>query len=315
MKAIVTGGCGFIGFNLTKKLKSLGYDIVVVDNLSTGDPNNTISGVRYIYDTITNKDMMYDLVLRFRPDVLFHLAALPRVSLSVEKPFETALENVIGTVSVLDAVRKTCKTCRVVATSSSSVYGGAENLPTSENEKCNPKSPYALEKLQLEEWCFMYAQLYNMDTVCLRYFNVFGPHSKFGGAYSTVLSAWMYHLFVDSSYAPFLEGDGQQTRDFCFVDNVVNANILSSTSEHSFKGEVFNIAQGRSYSLLYIKEELEKITNRNIILEMRPARIGDVKHTLADISKAKLMLGYNPGTNFDEQIEQMANWYKNSYSK
>ena len=135
----------------------------------------------------------------------------------------------------------------------------------------------------------------------------------FGGAYSSVLSAWLYHLYVDESYQPYLEGDGTQTRDFCFVGNVVQANILAATRERRFKGEAFNIAQGQSYTLLDCKQMLEDITGKPLHLSLRPPRVGDVKHTLADISSAKQLLGYEPDSSFKDQLAIMAEWYRTSY--
>lgn len=317
MKALVTGGCGFIGTNLVTKLIKHNWEICVVDNLSSG--HNKLTGVSYAQNSITQRDNMFTLIRSFQPDVLFHLAAVPRVAYSVEHPYETAVENVMGTISILDAVRRTSPKCRVVASSSSSVYGGADMLPTPEICNCNPKSPYALEKFQLEQWCKLYSELYDLDIVCLRYFNVIGPHSLYGGAYSTVLSAWLYHLYVDASVPAFLEGDGKQTRDFCDVANVVQANLLCAyygqMDNKKFSGDIFNIAKGSSHDLLYIKKLLESISGKQLHLEMRPERIGDVKHTLADISKAKSILGYEPTTDFDQQVIKMAEWYKNHYPK
>ncbi|MFN2188159.1 MAG: NAD-dependent epimerase/dehydratase family protein, partial [Candidatus Promineifilaceae bacterium] len=204
---------------------------------------------------------------------------------------------------------------RVVSSSSSSVYGGADLRPTPESYPCQPKSPYALEKFHGEQWCEMFASLYELDVLSLRYFNVFGPHSLFGGAYSTVLSAWLYHLYVDPSYTAFLEGDGSQTRDFCFVDNVVQANIRAGKREGKFSGQAYNVAQGASYSLRDVKDLLEELAGKELLLEMHPPRVGDVKHTLADISRAQADFSYAPSTNFADQVAQMAEWYKNSYPK
>lgn len=315
MKALVTGGCGFIGHNLTLRLRKLEWKVHVIDNLSSGSKDNKVGGATYWYDSITDQEIVNDIVRTLQPDVVFHVAAMPRVTYSVEHPLETTVNNVVGTVSVLDAVRKYAPKCRIVASSSSSVYGGADEMPTREKCESRPQSPYAMQKLQLEEWCHMYAHLYDMDICSLRYFNVFGPYSLFGGAYSTVLSAWMYHLFVNPEPPAFLEGDGEQTRDFCYVDNVVDANMLAATCKTRLKGHVFNIAQGNAHSLWYVKELLERISRRRLHLDMRPERVGDVKHTLADISHAQRILGYNPTTNFDDQVEIMANWYRDSYPK
>jgi nucleoside-diphosphate-sugar epimerase len=315
MKAIVTGSNGFIGFNLCLALERLGWDVLGIDDLSNGLKTNVVGTFTYEWTKVENRHNTRKLLREFRPDVIFHLAALPRVAFSVENPYATAEANVLGTISLLEGVVKedlTDKT-RVVCSSSSSVYGGAELLPTPEDHPCQPKSPYALEKYHGEQWCQMFASLYDLDVVSLRYFNVFGPHALFGGAYSTVLTAWLYHLNVDPSYQPFLEGDGTQTRDFCFVDNAVQANILAAARENRFAGQALNIAQGASHSLLDCRDILEQITGKQLDLDVRPPRVGDVKHTLADISRARAELGYSPTTDFEEQVSQMSAWYKSSY--
>jgi UDP-glucose 4-epimerase len=315
MKAIVTGSNGFIGFNLCRKLQSLTWQVLGIDDLSSGSADNKVPGFRYEHIKVQDKARVEALVREFAPDAIFHLAAIPRVAYSVENPYATAEANVLGTVSVLEGVVRAgrAKTTRVVSTSSSSVYGGADQLPTHEDCPANPQSPYALEKHQGEEWCRLFSRLHGLSAVSLRYFNVFGPYSVFGGAYSTVLSAWLYSLYVNPGTRPFLEGDGQQSRDFCFVDNVVQANILAATSAKNFQGEAFNIAQGQRTSLLEVKVLLEELTGKKLDLEMRPPRVGDVPHTLADISAAQRVLGYKPTTDFKQQVRAMAEWYKTGY--
>ena len=303
---------------------------MVIDDLSSGKKWNKWDGVEYIEaslearrvcikeKTVENAVTAIDtLVSVFNPDVIFHLAAVPRVSYSVEYPFETTESNVLSTLAVLDAARKYGnKHIRVVYTSSSSVYGGAKQLPSHVDCPADPQSPYAMKKWQGEEWCRLYAKLYDLDVVCLRYFNVFGPHSYYGGAYSTVLSAWMYSLYVDTSVKPFLEDDGTQTRDFCFVDNVTHANILAAMYDKArFEGEAFNIAQGAAHSLLDCKALLEVISRRRLHLEMRPPRKGDVKDTLADIGRSASVLEYVPSIDFERQVRTMAKWYETSYRK
>ena len=315
MKAIVTGSNGFIGYNICLELKKLNWQVLGIDDLSNGRKENVVDGFSYKWAKIEDKTNTRKLVGEFRPDVIFHLAALPRVAYSVENPYATAVANVMGPISLLEAVVKEelVGITRVVASSSSSVYGGAEVMPTHEDHPCQPQSPYALEKYHGEQWCKMFASLYGLDVVSLRYFNVFGPHSLFGGAYSTVLSAWLYHLYVDPSYRPFLEGDGSQTRDFCFVDNAVQANIRAGTRTERFDGEAINVAQGLSHSLLDCKLLLEDISGKRLELDQRPTRIGDVKHTLADIAMAKSEFDYNPSADFEEQVSKTAKWYESSY--
>lgn len=325
MKVIVTGGMGFIGHSLVKVLldknwEGAEWEVLVIDDLSSGKKWNNWAKAEYRIGSLEGGKLnalnnIDEAVEVFNPDVIFHLAAVPRVSYSVEYPYETTQSNVLSTLAVLDAARKHGKhNIRVVNTSSSSVYGGADVLPTRPDHPINPQSPYAMQKWQGEEWSKLYAELYGLDVVSLRYFNVFGPHSYYGGAYSTVLSAWLYSLYVDSSIRPFLEDDGLQSRDFCFVENVCQANILAAVyNESRFKGEAFNIAQGHAYTLLDCKKILERISGKTLNLEKRPARIGDVRHTLADIGSAHSVLGYTPTTDFENQVKKMAEWYENSY--
>lgn len=332
MQVIVTGGMGFIGHNLVKALLDndwYEWNVMVIDDLSSGKPWNKWPKVEYATTTLearlhsmgkdttsaTGETAIDTFVREFNPDVIFHLAAVPRVSYSVEYPYETTQSNVLGTMAVLDAARKYGKSnIRVVNTSSSSIYGGADKMPTPPTAPAAPSSPYAMQKWQGEEWCKLYADLYKLDVVSLRYFNVFGPHSYYGGAYSTVLSAWLYSLYVDSSVRPFLEDDGLQSRDFCFVDNVCQANILAAVYDKDrFEGEAFNIAQGKAHTLLDCKEILERISGKTLDLEKRPRRMGDVRHTLADISSACGVLEYAPTTDFENQVKKMAEWYEHSY--
>lgn len=315
MKAIVTGGLGFIGSNLCRKLVDIWKDwqVLVIDDLSSGKECNKIKHVEYVIKSIVQPGLMNEIVGTYKPDVIFHFAALPRVSYSVEYPLKTTEVNLIGTMAILEAVRLHNKNTRIVYSSSSSVYGGAEVLPTPIGHPCDPQSPYAMQKYQSELWCKMYANLYDLDVVSLRYFNAFGPHSYYGGAYSTVLSAWLYFLYVDQSIPAFLEGDGTQTRDFCFIDNIVEANVLAAESDRIFCGETLNIAQGTAYSLLDCKDLLERISGKELKLEQRPPRIGDVKHTLADISESRKFLSYNPTVDFPGQVQCMANWYRDKY--
>ncbi len=315
MRAIVTGGCGFIGYNLCMELNKAGWKILVIDDLSSGKTHNKLPGVEYVEEKIEIPGLVHDIIDNWRPTTIFHLAAIPRVAYSVEHPLTTTVSNVMGTLAILEAVRLIDTKIRIVNTGSSSVYGGAKNLPTKEDEPKDPQSPYAMQKWQSEQWCKMYAELYDMDVVTLRYFNVFGAHSYYGGAYSTVLSAWLYSLYIDPDTRPFLEGDGTQSRDFCYIDNVVHANMQAAETSagYGFSGESYNIAQGSAHTLLECKKLLEYISERKLDLEMRPPRVGDVEHTLADLEGAAYGLGYKPTTDFEAQVRKMAEWYKDGY--
>jgi len=318
MRCIVTGGCGFIGSSLVEALVKQGNnEVFVIDNLSTGCRENVISGAEYSFNPVESGLPPLLGILSGPIDVIFHVAAVPRVSYSLEKPYETSSANLMSTLTVLEQVRKRApqKRPRIVYSSSSSIYGGADQLPTSENHRAFPRSPYALQKWQGEEWCRMYSEMYGLDTVCLRYFNVFGPRSRFGGAYSTVISAWLYHLCVDPSYKPYLEGDGGQTRDFCYIDNVVEANLLAARHKGPFAGQAFNIAHGQSQSLYRCYGILQDVVGREFELERRPVREGDVRHTFANIREASIVLGYTPAIGFDAQLLKMAEWYRDVYAK
>ena len=189
-------------------------DVVGVDDLSEGARDNTVEGVRYHTLSVADAGEMVRLLREAQPEAVIHLAARPRVRFTVEQPLQSSTANLLGTIAVLDSLLRAelIEKTRFVFASSSAVYGVTDVLPTPETHPCDPQSPYALQKLQCEQWCRMFHRLYGLDVVSLRYFNPFGPGAAFGGAYSSVLSAWLYHLYVDPSYRPCLEGDGTQTR-------------------------------------------------------------------------------------------------------
>ena len=317
MRIIVTGSNGFVGSHTCRRLVEQGVEVIGVDDLSEGTAANAVTGVRYHTLNVADPGNMVRLVREVRPEAVIHLAARPQVRFTVEQPLQSSTANLLGTISVLDSllhadlIGKT----RLVFASSSAVYGAADVLPTPETHPCDPESPYGLQKYQGEQWCRMFHHLYGLDAVILRYFNAFGPGAAFGGAYSMVLSAWLYHLYVDPSYRPYLEGDGTQTRDFCYVEDIAWANVTAATRAGGFTGEAMNIAQGRAYSLRDAKSMLEEIAGRQIDLERRPPRTGDVQHTLADISRAQKELGYNPSTDFRAQLQSMASWFRRSHPR
>lgn len=317
MRIIVTGSNGFIGWHTCKRLVEQGVEVVGVDDLSEGTADNAVTGVRYHALSVADAGKMVHLMREFRPDAVIHLAARPRVRFTVEHPLQSATSNLLGTVAVLDSLLRAdlVGKTRLVFASSSAVYGSTDVLPTPETHPCRPESPYGLQKYQCEQWCHMFHRLYGLDVAILRYFNAFGPGAAFGGAYSLVLSAWLYHVFVDPSYRPYLEGDGTQTRDFCYVDDIAWANVTAATRTGGFTGEVMNIAQGRAYSLREAKSMLEEIAGSQLDLERRPPRTGDVQHTLADISRAQKELGYTPSTDFRAQLQSMASWFRRSHPR
>jgi len=333
MKALVTGGCGFIGSNLTKELVKLGWTVDVVDNLSSGDLDSLeglnvrhIPGgsfLRHFYESleINNNHRKSDEVIVIPDDfshagvlshisdknydIVFHQAAVPRVGYSVENPAETTYENIAKTVSLFEACAGNVK--RIVWASSSSVYGGADTMPTKEVERGNslPKSPYAWQKFAIEDYAKLCADLYDLDIVCLRYFNVFGPGQKGDSAYSPAVSAWCHATKTGAALRS--DGDGEQTRDMCYIDNVVQSNILAASSSKPFNGRCYNIACGDSVSNNQILDFFIKNFEINIVHV--PERPGDVKHTLADISRAVDELGYEPTVSFWEGLKLTLAWW------
>ena len=328
-KALVTGGCGFIGSNLTKELVRQGWQVDIVDDMSNGhlelldglDVRVLINGSFYTAYKMQDLERQQDKVLVIQDDfaddnvlnaifqgdydVIFHQAAVPRVSYSVEEPWHTTDVNISKTVRLFESARGTVD--RIVWASSSSVYGGAENLPTLETEKKDPKSPYAWQKSSIESYALLAGSLYNQDIVCLRYFNAFGPGQYGDSPYSTAVSAWCHAIKNGEECRS--DGDGTQTRDMCYVDNIVNANILAANYKKTFMGQAYNIACNRSISNNQILKALKERFGDVVKINNAPERIGDVKHTLADFSKAKKEFGYEPHVHFWEGLEKTYKWW------
>jgi UDP-glucose 4-epimerase len=291
MRAIVIGGAGFIGHHLVKKLLSENIETIVIDNLSTGKIENVPVHIEFHNIDITKEDI--DFILN-EGDVVFHFAAMARVQPSIIDPIKYNEVNVNGLLKVLvSCVNK--KVGKFVFSSSSSVFGNAENLPTNENEKINPISPYALQKYFGEEYCKLFTLLYGLDTVILRYFNVYGENMPLEGAYRTVLSIFGNQYKNNEPFT--LVNDGNQKRDFTYVNDVVDANFLVGFSNKKWVGESFNIGNGKSIS---IKEIISYFGVDNIV------NIGDKiepYETLADNKKAKEFLGWNPTGDIKTWIE------------
>lgn len=313
MKTILVTGCaGFIGSNFTKQFKAIfpQSKIIGIDDLSTGRKSEVGKDVLFYKGSITNDKFLDKIFQKHKPEYVFSFAALPRVSFSVQKPVETSLVNIVGIVNLLN-IAKRYGVKRFIHSSSSSVYGGAKFLPTKESENIpDPKSPYAAQKFSNESFCKIFSELFGMDTVCLRYFNVYGPGQYGDSPYSTVISAWLESVYFPKNKKAFIEGDGKQSRDFCYIDNVVSANILAMQCKKDLKGEVFNIAHGERTVVNDIKRMIEKYTGKKIDLEKRPKRKGDVAHTHADISKAFKFLGYKPKVKFEEGLKKTVEWFE-----
>lgn len=309
---LVTGCAGFIGSNFTKQFitRFPKTKVIGIDDFSTGREDAVDSRVEFHQGSILNERFLGKIFKEQKPEYVFHFAALPRVSYANAFPRKSSEVNIIGTVALLEA-SKNNGVKRFIYSSSSSVYGGAKKLPTKESENPpNPKSSYAVQKYTGEPFCRVFSNLFGLDTVCLRYFNAFGPGQYGTSAYSSVIPAWLESIYFPIDKKPFIEGDGSQTRDFCFVDNIVTANILAMEASKSFKGDVLNIAHGERTSLNEVRMLIEKLTGKKLNLEERPSRLGDVKDSYADISKARDLLGYSPKVNFEDGMIRTIDWFK-----
>lgn len=312
---LVTGHTGFIGGNFVKKFREMFPKILVVGVDIVADDNEEIEENFLSYKaSINDKVLMEKIFLKHKPEFVFHFAALPRVAYTVEHPTESSMTNVLGTIALLEMAH-IHGVKRLIFSSSSAVYGNAKKLPTKESDNIRPQSPYALQKYAGENFCKLFSELYGLDTVCLRYFNVYGPGQLGTSPYATVVAAWLEGLYFPSQKTPFLEGDGKQSRDLCYVDDVVMANILAMQSKKDFSGEAFNIASSKKVSLIEIKTLIEKLTKKKLVLEKRKPRVGDVRHTQADIQKTKTKLKFKPGTAFEEGLKKTIEWFESRVSE
>ena len=297
---LITGGAGFIGSHLVKELLRLGQWVRVLDNFSSGRREN-LAGVEEQIQLITG-DIQDTAAVRQAitgADYVLHHAALVSVAESVEKPLETMEINVQGTTLILEEARR-AGVKRVVFASSSAVYGNGEKLPYDENSPVDCQSPYALSKQMGAELCQMYFRLYGLETVALRYFNVFGDGQNPNSAYAAVIAKFMQ---LARQGAPLgIDWDGQQSRDFVHVSDVVQANLIAALKAQP--GEIYNVASGKTYSLLQLADTIEKIAGRPLERVFRPKRAGDVKLSSADISKLASQ-GYTPAVSLEVGLKQM----------
>lgn len=308
---LVTGGGGFIGSHLVDRLLESGHTVRVLDNFSTGRRHNldqVRDQIELIEGDLRDAAMVEQAVRG--TEVVFHEGALPSVPRSVDDPFTSNAVNVDGTLNVLLAARDS-GTRRVVIASSSSVYGDTPTLPKVETMSTQPRSPYAISKLAAEQYTGVFASLYELETVALRYFNVFGPRQDPTSQYAGVIARFCTAALRGEAYP--LQGDGRQSRDFSYIDNVVDANMLAAEAP-DVAGQVFNIACNRQISLLDMITTLNKLVGADIPITYSPARSGDVRHSLADIDKARLMLGYQPRVSFEEGMAHTLDWYRENES-
>jgi len=313
MRCLVTGGAGFIGSNLVDRLIDDDHEVVIIDDLSTGKKENINSKAKFYKYNITTNILLSDVSSstyknhdwkKYKYDVVFHLAARARVQPSIENPIEFNRTNVDGTLNILKfCVDSGVK--RFIYSSSSSVYGNTKSLPTSENIKLNPMSPYALQKLIGEQYCKLFSDLYGLETVCLRYFNVYGERQPLEGAYSLVMGIFINQILNNKPLT--INGSGKQRRDFTYVGDVVDANIKASTIETKFSGEVFNIGNGNNRSVNELAVMMVGLPNREGAYPIihRPPVI-EPEETLADNFKAWEALEWTPNT----KIETWYNQYK-----
>lgn len=307
---LVTGGAGFIGSNLCEAILKLGYRVRCLDDLSTGKQANVdlfINHPNYEFIKGDIKDFETCLKACDGVDFVLNQAAWGSVPRSIEMPQFYCANNILGTLNMMEAARqKGVK--KFVYASSSSVYGDEPNLPKREGREGNILSPYALTKRCDEEWGKQYTMHYGLDTYGLRYFNVFGRRQEPNGAYAAVIPKFIKQLLNDEQ--PTINGDGKQSRDFTYIENVIEANLKACLASHEAAGQAYNIAYGGREYLIDIYYTLTKALNKNIEPIFGPDRKGDIKHSNADISKAKDLLGYDPEYDFAKGLFEAIEWYK-----
>lgn len=309
---LVTGGAGFIGSNLCEAILNLGYRVRCLDDLSTGKQANVdifSDNPNYSFTKGDVKDLETCMKACEGVDYVLHQAAWGSVPRSIEMPLFYCANNITGTLNMLEAARQN-KVKKFVYASSSSVYGDEPNLPKTEGREGNLLSPYALTKRCDEEWAKQYTMHYGLDTYGLRYFNVFGRRQNPNGAYAAVIPKFIKQLM--NNERPTINGDGKQSRDFTYIENVIEANLKACLAPHEAAGQAFNIAYGGREYLIDIYHTLTKALGKDIEPIFGPDRVGDIKHSNADINKAREMLGYDPDWNFECGIEAAIVWYKDN---
>jgi nucleoside-diphosphate-sugar epimerase len=306
-RVLVTGGAGFIGSHLSEALALLGAKVLVLDDLSGGSRENLVGfTTEFRLATILDQKSLNDACKGCR--YVFHLAALGSVPHSVEHPRQYHEANATGTLNVLEAARA-AKVQRVIYSASSSAYGEAPEQPKTEAMPPSPRSPYAATKLAGEALLAAYSASYGLDTISLRYFNIFGPRQNANSAYAAVIAAFAKALL--SGKAPHIHGDGEQSRDFTFVENAVHANLLAARSTKPLGGDVVNVACGKSVSVNQLAAAMAQgLGKAELKPTYGPDRAGDVKHSLADLTKARRLLGYEPLIDLETGLKPTLAWYR-----
>ena len=311
-KALVTGGAGFIGSHLVEALTAIGCQVTVLDNLTSGNLANLkhLAG-KYDFYQEDIQDSKALLAAAEKCDVIFHLAAVVSVPQTVENPVETAAVNDMGSLLVFETARRQ-KVKRVVFSSSCAIYGDDPRLPKREDMSPKPMSPYAVQKLTAEYNASVFYDLYGIETVVLRYFNVYGPRQNPASPYSGVISIFMTKALLNE--AAFIYGDGQQSRDFIYVQDVVKANLLAATAQ-SACGQVLNIGSGHAVQINDLWQAICAISGRNITPAYEPKRPGDISESLADIERAKALLDFNCEVPLETGIKSTFEWYRSQQPK
>lgn len=306
-KFLVTGGAGFIGSNICKKLASQGCFVRVLDNLLTGKKSNLadiMDKIEFIEADMGDEDVTREAIKGI--DVVLHQGALPSVPKSIDNPAATHKHCVDATFTVLLAARD-AGVKRFVYAGSSAAYGDTPTLPKVESMPARPLSPYAAAKLAGENYCSVFYAVFGLETISLRYFNVFGPFQDPTSQYAAAIPAFVTAILKDES--PFVYGDGEQSRDFTYVDNVVEANLLAARADKT-EGQIVNIACGKAVTVNEIIDMINDITGRNIKPIYTDPRPGDIKHSLADITLAGKLISYKPIVPFKQGLEKAIDWYR-----
>ena len=306
MVYLVTGGAGFIGSHITEELIRRGEDVVILDNMYSGRQVNLEANPKAVFveGSIMDTEVLDSICTEYNIEGIFHLAAVASVQKSIENPALVHEVNVTGTLNVLEAARKH-GVSKVVLSASAAAYGDNPVFPKREDMLPEPLSPYAVSKIASEMYCKTYAELYNMQTISLRYFNVFGPRQDPNGEYAAVIPKFTEKICAGES--PTVFGDGKQTRDFVYVKDVARANILAMDSDIS---GLFNIGTGIQTSLNNLAKMIMDAAEISVDMKYEPAREGDVRHSVADISKAKSELGYKPEWELTDGIKETVEYFK-----
>ncbi len=299
-RVLITGGAGFIGSHLGRHLLAAGAEVRILDNLSTGLRTNLPEGAEFHMGSVTSPEQALESAEGCA--YVFHEAAMVSVPESIEQPDTCLAVNVAGTHNVLEAARR-AGARRIVFAASAAAYGAAPTLPSREEHPPDSYSPYAFSKVAGEQMLTAYARCYGVSAVSLRYFNIFGPRQNPDSPYAAVISAFL--KAIDAGRSPVVHGDGLQTRDFTHVDNVVYANLLAATSAQPVAGEIFNIGTGARISLLDVLDVMRRALDTPIRPQFAEARPGDIRHSQADITRARDVLGYAPIVGFEEGMTRM----------